>query len=299
MSPKKWVRLSLRCLSDQLQAVGYRCSPPTVSRLLDDMKYSLKANVKSLEPNSGHPDRDKQFHYIAQKREEFAEQGQPIISVDTKKKELIGNFKNSGRTWCHEAERVNAHDFPTDAEGRAVPYGIYDTQNNRGSVVVGTSYDTPRFAVDSIVTWWEAEGKKLYPRAERLLILTDAGGSDGCSPRMWKKQLQEQLANRMGLEITVCHYPRGCSKYNPIEHRLFSYISMNWAGKVLRTFGTVLSYIRDTATRTGLKVSAYLNTKVYALEEKVSNKEMKELNIQFHSICPRWNYTIIPQGRGV
>ena len=181
----------------------------------------------------------------------------PIISVDTKKKELIGNFKNAGQTWRQTAVAVNDHDFEQDALGKAVPYGIYDLKHNRGYVYVGQSADTPQFAVDNIVRWWVDEGQFLYPGANKLLILADAGGSNGCRPRLWKLQLQQQLANRLGLEVTVCHYPTGTSKWNPIEHRLFSLISINWAGKPLRTFEFMLACIRGAKTATGLQVKAY------------------------------------------
>jgi len=258
MMERKWVRLSLSQLSLELAQGGHAVSPTTISRLLDESNYALRANVKSTEPGSNHPDRNIQFEYITQKKDEFQAVGLPVISVDTKKKELIGNFKNAGRVWCQEAEQVNGHDFASQSEGRAVPYGIYDLSRNSASVCVGRSADTPEFAVDAIARWWETEGAAAYPKADRLLILADAGGSNGARPRLWKKQLQKHLADRLGLTVTVCHYPTGCSKYNPIEHRLFSYISINWAGKPLRTFDTVLNFIRDTTTTTGLKVKAFL-----------------------------------------
>ena len=256
--------------------------------------YALRANVKSTEPGSNHPDRNIQFEYITQKKDEFQAAGLPVISVDTKKKELVGNFKNAGRVWCQEAEQVNGHDFASQSEGRAVPYGIYDLSRNCASVCVGRSADTPEFAVDAVARWWETEGQAAYPKADRLLILADAGGSNGARPRLWKKQLQKHLADRLGLTVTVCHYPTGCSKYNPIEHRLFSYISINWAGKPLRTFDTVLNYIRDTTTTTGLKVKAFFNEKIYEKGLKVTDAEMKALNLKRSDVCPQWNYTIRP-----
>ena len=275
----KWVRFSLRPLCREMAKLGYSVSPMTIGRLLKENNYSLRANVKSKEPGSNHPDRNTQFEYIEQTKEEFQKAGLPIISIDTKKKELIGNFKNAGRIWCKEAEQVNGHDFPSQSDGRAVPYGIYDVFRNCGTVCVGKSADTPEFAVAAIVQWWEMEGKAAYPGADRLLILADAGGSNGARPRMWKKQLQTQLADCLGITVTVCHYPTGCSKYNPIEHKLFSFISNNWAGKPLRTFETVLNYLRGTATTTGLKVKAYLNEKIYEKGLKVTNAEMKSLNV--------------------
>ncbi len=296
MTERKWVRLSLNQLSRALAELGHTLSVTTVSRLSDQSDYALRANVKSQEPGSNHPERNAQFEFLAQKKAEFQAAGLPIISIDTKKKELIGNFKNAGRAWCKEAEQVNGHDFPSQSEGRAVPYGIYDLTRNCASVCVGRSADTPEFAVDAIARWWGNDGKAAYSKADRLLILADSGGSNGARPRLWKKQLQKQLADRLGLTVAVCHYPTGCSKYNPIEHRLFSYISINWAGKPLRTFDTVLNYIRDTTTKTGLKVKAYLNEKIYEKGLKVTDAEMKALNLERSDICPQWNYTIRPLG---
>lgn len=295
MSERKWVRLSLGQLSRQLQAAGQGASPPTIARLLEDLDYALRANVKSKEPGSDHPDRDRQFQHIAEKKRRFMQAGLPVISVDTKKKELIGNFKNAGRVWCHQPEQVNGHDFLSQGLGRAVPYGIYDLRHNRGYVYVGQSADTPEFAVDAIVQWWETEGRGVYPGADQLLILADAGGSNGARPRRWKQQLQEQLADRLGVTVTVCHYPRGCSKYNPIEHKLFSFISINWAGKPLRTFETVLNCIRETTTTTGLKVKAFLSNRTYAKGQRVTDAEMRSLKLTRDATCPGWNYTLAPR----
>ncbi len=265
----------------------------TVRRLLVKMKYSLKANVKRLS-GASHPDRDQQFEQIESLRKAFLAAGQPVISVDSKKKELIGNFKNAGQSWCLAAEAVNDHDFDQDALGKAVPYGIYNLNHNLGYVYVGNSADTPQFAVEAIARWWQTEGQSMFVGQTQILILADAGGSNGCRPRLWKQQLQELLANRLGLEVTVCHYPTGASKWNPIEHRLFGPISVNWAGKPLRTFETVLAYIRGTSTETGLRVQAYLMDQVYQKGIKVSTETMQALNIQFAQVCPRWNYTIRP-----
>jgi hypothetical protein len=294
MTEKKWVRSSLRRLSERLTQAGHALCPNTAGRLLRKHKYTLKVNVKR-EAGADHPDRNCQFEYLAAQKERFLAAGQPVISVDTKKKELVGNFKNAGQTWCQEPERVNIHDFPQDALGRAVPYGIYDLTYNRGSVYVGQSADTPQFAVEALVSWWEREGQALYPDATQVLILCDAGGSNGCRPRAWKQHLQEQLSERFGLEVTVCHYPTGCSKWNPIEYRLFSPISGNWSGIPLRTFATLLSWIRGTTTKTGLTVSAFLQEGISALGQKVSNAVMKSLNLHYHPVCPRWNYTIKPR----
>jgi len=293
-SDQKWVRSSLRQLSRQLGDAGHPASPPTVGRLLRDLGYSLKANVKD-KAGKEHPDRDQQFEYIENQRQTFQAAGWPIISVDTKKKELIGNFKNAGQAWCQGAEYVNVHDFPRDALGRAVPYGVYDVIHNQGCVYVGVSADTPRFAVDAIATWWQNEGQSVFGQAPELLILADAGGSNGYRPRVWKQQLQEQLSDQFGLAVTVCHYPTGCSKWNPIEHRLFSHISINWAGKPLRTFDVMLAYIRGTRTTTGLTVKGSLLEGVYETGQSVSDAEMKKLNLERHTVCPNWNYTLRPR----
>lgn len=294
MTKRKWVRSSLRRLSEMLSWRGYEIGPTTVRRLFRQQDYSLKANRKQY-TGPAHPDRDRQFRYIKRVKRLFLAQGYPVISVDTKKKELIGNFKNHGRIWCQQAEVVNVHDFRHDAVGRAVPYGIYDIRHNEGYVVVGTSADTSEFAVDAICLWWEDPGRPTFPDESKLLILSDAGGSDGCRYRLWKRQLQKELADRLGIEVMVCHYPTGASKWNPIEHRLFSYISINWAGKPLRTFETMLGYIRDTTTETGLKVEAFLLDRVYETGVKISDKEVKALNLYRRRVCPTWNYVIKPR----
>jgi len=291
---KKWVRSSLRQLSRRLAQIGHSASPPTVSRLLKKLDYSLKANVKK-EAGNDHPDRDEQFRYIQTQKQTFQDAGLPMISVDTKKKELIGNFKNSGQVWCKEAEVVNVHDFPQDAVGRAVPYGIYELSSNRGSIYVGTSADTPKFAVDVISSWWQDEGEASYPDADQLLILADSGGSNSYRSRVWKRQLQDQLSDRFGLKVTVCHYPTGCSRWNPVEYRLFSHISLNWLGKPLRTFDAMLAYIRGTTTTTGLTVKASLLEGVYEKGQGVSDAEMETLNLERHETCPNWNYTLRPR----
>jgi len=293
-SKQKWVRSSLRQLSRGLAQIGHPASPPTVSRLLKKLDYSLKANVKK-EAGEDHPDRDEQFGYIQTQKQAFQDAGLPIISVDTKKKELIGNFRNPGKAWCKEAEVVNVHDFPQDSVGRAVPYGIYELNSNRGSVYVGVSADTPQFAVDSITSWWQDEGETRYPHADQLLILADSGGSNSYRSRVWKQQIQAQLSDQFGLKVTVCHYPTGCSRWNPIEYRLFSHISLNWMGKPLRTYDTMLAYIRGTTTTTGLTVRVSLVEGIYEKGQKVSDAEMETLNLEHHEICPNWNYTIRPR----
>lgn len=292
-SEQKWIRSSLRKLSVKMKGIGHKVSHSTIGRLLKTLDYSLKANVKK-DSGKDHPDRNKQFEYIASKKEEFMKLGFPIISVDSKKKELIGNFKNDGQVWCQEAEHVNTYDFPSSAKANSVPYGIYDIRRNEGSVYVGKSANTSEFAVDCIVKWWNEHGKMIYPHISQLLILADGGGSNGYRSRYWKKQLQEEVSNALGLSVTVCHYPKGCSKWNPVEHRLFSQISINWAGKPLRSFDIMLNLIRGTTTSIGLKVKAFLVDKIYEKGKKVTNKEMKTLNIQRHNLCPNWNYTIQP-----
>jgi Rhodopirellula transposase DDE domain len=294
-SEQKWVRSSLRHLSAGLRARGHPASPPTVGRLLKTQDYALHVNAKKRAASAAHPQRNAQFEYLAAQRATFTAAGWPIVSVDTKKKELIGNFRNAGRSWSREAEAVNVHDFPQDALGRAVPYGIYDLRRNRGLVCVGQSGDTPRFAVTAVARWWTEEGQGAYPGAAHLLILADSGGSNGWQPRRWKQQLQEQLSDRFGLTVTVCHYPTGCSKWNPIEHRLFGPITTNWAGKPLRTWETLLGYIRGTQTRTGLTVRAHLDDQRYPTGETVSDAAMAALHLERHPVCPRWNYTIRPR----
>ena len=292
-SEQKWVRSSLRHLRDEMVDKGHPLCLTTISRLLKDLGYSLKANVKRF-AGTQHPDRDTQFKYIESQKQAFLAAGQPVISVDTKKKELIGNFKNVGQCWCQDAEIVNDHDFATDATVKAVPYGIYDLQHNAGYVYVGQSADTAEFAVTRIADWWNTIGCHNFSGATKLLILCDGGGSNGWRSRLWKAQLQEHLADLLGLEVSVCHYPTGTSKWNPIEHRLFGPISINWAGKPLRTLETLLAYIRGTRTQTGLQVSAFLVEQVFEKGAKVSDETMDGLNLERHATCPNWNYTIRP-----
>lgn len=291
---RKWVRHSVAHLAELLGRQGYHVSPTTVYRLLDDLGYSLKANRKRF-TGPPHPDRDRQFAYIAQQRRRFAVLGHPVISVDTKKKELIGNFKNPGRMWCREAEEVNAHDFRDAALARAVPYGIYDPRHDRGYVYVGLSADTAALAVDAIARWWRDAGRWLYPYADELLILCDAGGSNSCRTRLWKQQIQEKLADRWGLWVTVCHYPRGASKWNPADHCLFSRISINWAGQPLRSLDMFLACIRGTRTEAGWPIRAVVLHKTYQDGVKVAVEEVRTWRLRRHPICPDWNYTIKPR----
>jgi hypothetical protein len=288
MKVHKFVRRSLRNLRKDLKQCGHRASHTTVGKLLHDEDYSPKANQKRY-ASSRHRDRDHQFRYIAKLKHAWLAAGLPVISIDTKKKELIGNFKNPGCTWCQEAEAVNTHDFKQEASDRAVPYGLYILNQNRGYVRVGLSANTPEFAVDTIVSWWGTDGQRDCPQARQLLILADGGGSNGCRPRLWKVRLQTQLADRFGLAVTVSHYPTGASHDNPVEHRLFGPISNNWAGMPLRSLPLLLACIRGTHTETGLRVKASLNRKHYRTKIKVSDQEMKLLNLIRHKVCPNWN----------
>jgi hypothetical protein len=293
MTEQKWQRSSVRKLSKRLREMGHQIGHCTVARLLKKMGFSMRANQKRRSgPKS--PERDEQFRYIASQRETFRALGLPIISVDTKKKELIGNFRNGGKAWCKEPCEVNEHDFTSTAEYRAVPFGVYDTLRNEGFVVVGISNDTPEFAVNAIGRWWQEAGCAVYPEAKELLILADCGGTNGNRCRAWKWHLQERLCDGLGLTVTACHYPPGCSKWNPIEHRLWSQISMNWAGRPLRTLRIMLGYIRGTTTTMGLTVKAVLDEGIYTKGQKVSWKDVDGLNLMPHEVCPEWNYTIRP-----
>ena len=294
MSERKWLNCRLADIQDRLGEQGHGVSLPVIGRLLKQNDYALRANVKQTE-GKAHPERDQQFEHIHEQRTAHQAHGQPVISVDTKKKELVGDFKNPGRIWCQEPERVNVHDFPGDAVGRAVPYGIYDLPHNHGTVYVGQSADTPSFAVDNIADWCRTEMPERFPDATQLMIEADCGGSNGYRARAWKRDLQAKVADAFGLIVTVCHYPTGTSKWNPIEHRLFSEISKTWAGCPLRSFDDVLYYIGDTKTETGLTVQAYLVTETYDKGVKVPDEEMDALCIQPHDVCPQWNYTIYPR----
>ena len=281
--------------SARLTAAGHPASPPTVTRLLRRLGYSPKANVRRTEARSSPPERDAQFRQIAAQRAAFQQTGDPIISVDAKKKELIGNFKNAGRPWCQTAEAVLIHDWPQDAIGQAIPYEIYELTTNRGYVCVGDCHDTLRFAVEVIADWWRDEGQARFAEAQRLLILADAGGSNSARSRVWKARLQDDLCDAQGLTVTVCHYPTGCSKWNPVEHRLFGPISLNWAGVPLRTFETAVGYISGTTTRTGLQVTGVLKRGGNETGERVSDAAMQGLQLTPHAVCPQWSYTLRPR----
>ncbi len=294
MSEQKWLNCRLSDIRLKLKERGHAVSKPVISRLLREQGYSLRANRKQA-AGKQHPERDQQFQHLQAQRAAHQAGGHPVISVDTKKKELVGNFKNAGQIWCEEAEEVDAHDFPQDALGRAVPYGIYDLQSNRGTVYVGQSADTPAFAVDNIAQWCASEMQERFPGATHLLIEADSGGSNSARSRVWKERLQVQVADRFGIDVTVCHYPTGASKWNPIEHRLFSEVSKTWAGCPLRSFEQVVGYIEETRTATGLQVRAHHVTRSYATGEKVSEKAMAGLRLEAHEVCPQWNYTIHPR----
>lgn len=290
---KLWTGKRLRQISAELAQLNIVVCPNTVRRLMRKLDYGLHCNAKTLSANC--PDRDEQFIYMAEEKKQFLKRGLPIISVDTKKKELIGNFKNPGPVWSQQATPVNDHDFRSQGIGMAIPFGVYDPMRNRASVFVGTSHDTPQFAAENIARWWHGTGRTNYPHASHLLILADSGGSNGAQVRMWKWALQEQVADRFGLEVTVCHFPTGASKWNPIEHRCFSEISKHWAGQPLDTYSTIVSLIGSTTTQTGLQVQSQLITKHYPTNLKVSDLQMETINLDRHSILPAWNYTISPR----
>lgn len=291
MTGTKWSRKAPAKVADCLNECCIRISASTVRRILLDLGYSLKGNKKSLSSGSS-PYRDRQFHIIARYREQFTSTKEPIISVDTKKKELVGLFKNPGQTWCRYAAQVKDHDFRSEAVGIAAPYGIYDVTGNTGFLVIGNSADTPEFAVNSIATWWEHHGKKVYPGAQQLLILADAGGSNGARPRAFKKFLQDKIVDEYGLTVRVCHYPPGASKWNPVEHRMFSEITKNWAGQPLETFETLRNYAAGTRTETGLSVEAYLDANEYQKGIRINEKEFRNLNFRNDEELGKWNYTI-------
>lgn len=292
----KWTRKTTEKIAGQLKELGIDVSANTVAKLLKDLGFSLRVNHKKRTNGvKNQQDRDRQFHYIAETVDQFASSGDPVVCVDTKKKEMVGRFRNPGQTWCEQAEEVNDHDFRSLASGMAVPYGIYDRLTNRGSVFVGTSSDTPQFAVDCLCLWYCYAGRYRYPGCRKLLIQADSGGSNSCTARLWKYALQKQLCDRYGLTITVCHFPAGTSKWNPCDHRLFSEISKNWRGVPLDSYETVLNYIGTTTTSTGLQVKAYLIRKQYQTGTVTSDQQMAEVNLTKHDLFPRWNYTLQPQ----
>lgn len=294
----KWTRKTTGKIAKQLQRAGIQVSAKTVGRLLKQMNYSLRLNLKCLESGQSKPpdprQRDLQFRYIRSQIRRYKANAMPVISVDTKSRELIGPFHQSGRKWSKKPIEVLDHDFPSDASGVAIPYGIYDIMRNEGFVCVGTTCDTSEFAVDSIRTWWQKSGTHHYPYADRLLILADCGGSNGYRIRLWKQQLKDAFCDRFGLQVKVCHYPPGSSKWNPIEHRMFSFISNNWAAEPLLDYETVLKFIRTTKTSTGLKIRALLTNKQYLKGKKVSDQQMQQIKLKRYTQRPNWNYSIIP-----
>ena len=294
-SPLRWTCKSLRVLAKQLQAMGHPISYPTVGALLRQAGYSLQANQKAKE-GAQHPDRNAQFEYIYREIRRQQSSGQPAISVDTKKKELVGEFKNAGREWRPQGkpQRVRVHDFLLPAKGKAIPYGVYDLTRNAGWVSVGIDHDTAAFAVNSIRRWWRTMGRRAYPRARTLLITADSGGSNGARTRLWKWELQ-RLATETGLSISVRHLPPGTSKWNKIEHRLFSFISRNWRGRPLVSLAAIVSLIAATRTHTGLRVRCELDPRRYPEGEKISDAQMSSLHIERARFHGDWNYTIHPK----
>jgi hypothetical protein len=291
ISGLKWTHRTMEKISDQLKSVGICVSPNTVGKLLKEMKYSLRVNHKRLvsgikDTKQKRINRDKQFRHIAGVRKQFEKKGFPVISIDTKKKENVGNFRNEGTTYQKEPIRTNDHDFASDATGKAIPYGIFDDVANRGSVFIGTSRDTPAFSVDCIEKWWKYEGQKRYPHADTILVLADSGGSNRPNSNVWKKKMHDQLCCKYGIKVRVCHYAPGSSKWNPIEHRLFCEIQKNWKGIPLKDYETILKYIRTTKTKTGLKTRSYLVNKEYEIGEKVSAEEMVGITIKPGKVFP-------------
>lgn len=292
MCPLRWTTKSTRVLADELTAQGYPVSHSTLAKVLDGMGYSLQAPAKTRE-GADHPDRDAQFRYLDQQVRAHMAAGEPVISVDGKKKENVGNYAPSGREWQPKGEpaEVNMHDFPDKELGKVTPYGVYDISGNNGWVTVGTSADTAEFATSAIRRWWEEMGCAAYPGASRLLITADGGGSNGHRSRLWKREIAA-FAEEAGLEVTVCHYPPGTSKWNKIEHRMFSHITRNWRGRPLESHEVVVSLIANTATRTGLKIRAELDQRTYAKGIEVSRKEVEALPIEYHEFHGNWNYTV-------
>jgi hypothetical protein len=292
MSKLKWTNKSTYTIADELKNKNNDISEDSVGRIIKQLGYSLQSNIKSKESGSSE-ERDSQFNYINETAKIFAKKNIPVISVDAKKKELVGNFKNSGRKWMKKgkAEIVNVYDFWFLAKGKAIPYGIYDICMNNGFVNVGIDHNTSEFAVESIRQWWNKIGKKNYPNTKELLICADGGGSNASRSRLWKFYLQK-FANKTGLKITVCHFPPGTSKWNKIEHKMFSFISMNWRGKPLINYEMIINLIEGTKTRKGLKIKAKMDKNIYELKQKVSNEEFEKINLKEHKTNSKWNYTL-------
>ena len=294
-SPLRWTCKSVRQLAAQLKRMGHKTSHRMVAEILHSMDYSLQANRKTLE-GASHPDRDAQFHHISDRIQAFQAERQPVISVDTKKKELVGDFQNNGRERRPKGdpEKVRVHDFVIPQLGRAAPYGVYDVTQNAGWVSVGVDHDTAAFAAQSIRRWWESMGREAYPQAARLLITADSGGSNGARVRLWKLELQK-LADETGLRISICHLPPGTSKWNKIEHRLFSFLSQNWRGKPLVSHQVIVNLIAATTTKAGLRVRAEVDPGRYPQGVKVTDKEVASIRIERDRFHGDWNYTILPR----
>jgi hypothetical protein len=295
-NPLRWSSKSTLKLTDELKRKGHQITQPSVYAILKSQKYSLKANKKTNEGKQDHPNRDAQFQFINQKAKEFEEQKKPVLSVDTKKKENIGNFKNNGEEWMPKGEsiEVNTHDFPDKVLGKAAPYGVYDIHQNKGWVNIGISHDTAEFAVNSIRTWWNNMGKDRYKECTEIMITADCGGSNNYRTRLWKFELQK-LADELNKSIAVCHFPPGTSKWNKIEHRLFSYITQNWRGRPLVSLQTIVELIGNTTTKAGLKVETSIDRNQYVTGKKVSDEEFHAINIERSEFQPLWNYTIRPR----
>ena len=291
----RWTSKSTRKLAAELGQQGYGIGDRKVAELLHQMGYSLQANAKTLE-GSQHPDRNAQFEYVHAHIEKFLEQSLPVISVDTKKKELVGNYSNRGQEWHAQGEpqKTLVHDFPDKELGKAIPYGIYDLGRNEGWVSVGIDHDTAEFAIDSILAWWKYMGRKAYPKATKLLIMADAGGSNASRSRLWKVGLQH-LANLTGLQLQISHFPPGTSKWNKIEHRMFSFITQNWRARPLLSYQTIIHLIANTRTTTGLKIKAKLTQRTYPTGVEISAAEMAKLNLKPDAFHGDWNYSLLPQ----
>jgi hypothetical protein len=301
MTPLKWTSKSLSKISGELKQQGWQASTTLVSRILrEELKYSLQGLKKAKEGAKQHPDRDAQFQYLSQQCRDFQQRGQPVISVDAKKKELVGDFKNGGQEWQPQGkpELVRTHDFEDKELGKGIPYGVYDQGRNEGWVSVGVDHDTAEFAVSSIRNWWTRMGKTVYPDARELLITADAGGSNGYRPRLWKRELQK-LADETGLTLTICHFPPGTSKWNKIEHRMFCHITANWRGRPLSSLEVIVNLIAGTTTQTGLNIQAALDRGVYEKGVRVSEDERSELQLKPADFHGEWNYTITSRNASV
>ena len=295
MSPLRWTSKSTAKLAGELQRRGYVISARTVASMLGDQGYSLQANRKTLE-GASHPDRDAQFQHISLQVQAFQQRSSPVISVDTKKKELVGEFKNGGREWRPQGtpEKVQVHDFPDKQLGKAIPYGVYDVTGNQGWISVGTDHDTAEFATESIRRWWRQMGSQTYPEARELLIMADGGGSNSSRTRLWKVALQG-VADETGMAISVCHFPPGTSKWNKIEHRMFCHITANWRGRPLVSHEVIVNLIGNTTTKTGLRIQAGLDRQSYPTGIKITDEVLAEVNIEKEEFHGEWNYRILPR----